>query len=583
MADLFTRLARRTLGLMPVVQPRIASRFAPEEAMASENANLEIPSLFEEDRSLRSQEKEKRDREKNAITPTNEPTTNEPITTDLQLGRREEIQELVGREKIGERSRGIELEGLQRVESNSGDVTDKENSLGERVTKEGREVEKRREVKEISRENPGAIASEEGEYKRSAKPLNPKELGKNKESNFPTEEVSKSGRATREIEKKVSSEEGVIRGNESDSGELESPERRKGLNNRKKNAIAPGAPGEDLTPRDVVSRNVNPPAVERVRELESQTPNTREVKQLGRNEQNDSPIKDVLRSVRETREVGQNPSSGDGKSGGNEVDSRESKKSVNPDRPSGKIPPRTFTAKLFSRNQEKSTESVRETAPSQPVTEGKVDSRTVKSLELEKGIDLESPLKSRRVKDPDSKEFSTKSTNIPQPRNAIASKTRGKVQSENQLTAPGFSNQESETSLPLLEQENRRALKGIEDGVKLSSRREDQLSQLAAETADARVEKGGETGKTETDRPVKLEDNLIGNNPLDLLESKLVEERKASIASTPTIQVTIGKIEVRGTKPAVKPVQQSRRMQSTVSSPRLSLDEYLKHRNGRNI
>ncbi|NEO97033.1 MAG: hypothetical protein F6K56_45870, partial [Moorea sp. SIO3G5] len=50
MADLFTRLARRTLGLMPVVQPRIASRFAPEEAMASENANLEIPSLFEGDR-----------------------------------------------------------------------------------------------------------------------------------------------------------------------------------------------------------------------------------------------------------------------------------------------------------------------------------------------------------------------------------------------------------------------------------------------------------------------------------------------------------------------------------------------------
>ncbi|NEQ82176.1 MAG: hypothetical protein F6K26_18555, partial [Moorea sp. SIO2I5] len=455
MADLFTRLARRTLGLMPVVQPRIASRFAPEEAMASENANLEIPSLFEGDRSLRSQEKEQRNREKNAIAPTtNELTTNEPINTDLQLGRREEIQELVSREKMGERSRGIELEGLQRVESNSGDVTDKENSLGERVTKEGREVEKRRELKEIPRENPGAIASEEGEDKRSAKPLNPKELGKNKESNFPTEEVLKSVRETREIDKKVSSEEGEIRVNESDSGELESPERRKGLSNRKENAIASG---EDLTPRDVVSRKVNPPAVERVRELKSQAPNTREVKQLERNEQNDSPIKDVLRSVGETREVGQNPSSGDGKSGGNEVDSRESKKSVNPDRPSGKTPPRTFTAKLFSRNQEKSTESVRETAPSEPVTEGKVDSRTVKSLELEKGIDLESPLKSRRVKEPDSKEFSTKSTSIPQPRKAIASKTKGKVHSENQLTPPGFPNQDVITSQPFLEEKNPRA------------------------------------------------------------------------------------------------------------------------------
>ncbi|NEO40710.1 MAG: hypothetical protein F6J90_32000 [Moorea sp. SIOASIH] len=576
MTDLFTRLARRTLGLMPVVQPRIASRFAPEEAMASDNANLEIPSLFEGDRSLRSQEKEQRNREKNASAPTtNELTTNEPITTDLQLGRREEIQELVSREKMGERSRGIELEGLQRVESNSGDVTYKENSLGERVTKEGREVEKRREVKEISRENPGAIASEEGEDKRSAKPLKPKELGKNKERDFPTEEVLKSGRSTREIEQKASSVKGENRGNQSDSGELESPERSKGLNNRKKNAIAPG---EDLTPRDVVSRNVNPPAVERVRELESQAPNTREVKQLGRNEQNDSPIKDVLTSVRETREVGQNPSSGDGKSGGNEVDSRESTKSVNPDRPSGKTPPRTFTAKLFSRNQEKSTESVRETAPSQPVTEGKVDSRTVKSLELEKGIDLESPFKSRVVKEPDSKEFSTQSTSIPQSRKAIASNRRGKVTWENQLTAPGFPSPGSETSLPLLAQENPRALKEIEDGVKLSSRREDQLSQLAPETAIARVEKGGETGKTETDRPVKLEDNLIGNNPLKLLESKLAEERKASIASTPTIQVTIGKIEVRGTKPVVKPVQQSRRMQSTVSNPRLSLDEYLKQR-----
>lgn len=47
MTDLFARLAKRTLDLMPVVQPKIASRFAPEEAMASEDADLEVESLFE--------------------------------------------------------------------------------------------------------------------------------------------------------------------------------------------------------------------------------------------------------------------------------------------------------------------------------------------------------------------------------------------------------------------------------------------------------------------------------------------------------------------------------------------------------
>ncbi|NEQ84522.1 MAG: hypothetical protein F6K26_31480, partial [Moorea sp. SIO2I5] len=166
-------------------------------------------------------------------------------------------------------------------------------------------------------------------------------------------------------------------------------------------------------------------------------------------------------------------------------------------------------------------------------------------------------------------------------RKAIASKTKGKVHSENQLTPPGFPNQDVITSQPFLEEKNPRAFKQIEDGVKLSSRREDQLSQLAPEIADAPAEKERKTGKTETDRPVQLPEDKTGNNALQLVESKLVEERKASLASTPTIQVTIGKIEIRGTKPAVKPVQQSRRMQSTVSSPRLSLDEYLKKRNGR--
>ncbi|NEO95854.1 MAG: hypothetical protein F6K56_39145 [Moorea sp. SIO3G5] len=237
-----------------------------------------------------------------------------------------------------------------------------------------------------------------------------------------------------------------------------------------------------------------------------------------------------------------------------------------------------------------STEQDWTTAPwDPPVRVEKVDELKVKSNEQERGIDSESQIKSRVPLEPDSKtraeKLSTQSTSIAQSRqsrNAIASNKKENVKSENQLTAPGFPNQDVITSLPFLEEENPRAFKQIEDGVKLSSRREDQLSQLAAETADARVEKGGETGKTETDRPVKLPDDNTGNNALQLLESKLAEERKASIASTPTIQVTIGKIEIRGTKPAVKPVKQSRRMQSTVSNPRLSLDEYLKQRNGRN-
>ncbi|NEQ63631.1 MAG: hypothetical protein F6K53_42535, partial [Moorea sp. SIO4A1] len=171
MADLFTRLAKRTLGLMPVVQPRIVSRFAPEEAMASDNANLEIPSLFEGDRTITPREPttpalspqdgevrdrepepitntilveiereysehqeltsegntfnqtsretqnqenrntEKNNREKNAIAPTpKEATPKEPMinNTEVQLGVRAENQELVNRETIGETSTEID-------------------------------------------------------------------------------------------------------------------------------------------------------------------------------------------------------------------------------------------------------------------------------------------------------------------------------------------------------------------------------------------------------------------------------------------------------------------------------------------
>ncbi|MFZ3168357.1 MAG: hypothetical protein WA130_12130 [Candidatus Methanoperedens sp.] len=48
-----------------------------------------------------------------------------------------------------------------------------------------------------------------------------------------------------------------------------------------------------------------------------------------------------------------------------------------------------------------------------------------------------------------------------------------------------------------------------------------------------------------------------------------------SSSSTPTIQVTIGRIEVRAITPPVAPAQRSR-----APSPTLSLNEYLKQRNG---
>ncbi|NEQ83108.1 MAG: hypothetical protein F6K26_23680, partial [Moorea sp. SIO2I5] len=317
MADLFTRLAKRTLGLMPVVQPRIVSRFAPEEAMASENANLEIPSLFEGDRTITPREpttpalspqdgdvrdrepepitntilveieressedqeltsegntfnqttretqnqenrnREKNNREKNAIAPTpKEATPKDTIinNTEVQLGIRAENQELVSRETIGFRSTEIDKDRIQRVESDSPDVTQKQELLGERVTKESPEIETRIELTEIPQASPDAIASEKGEQKRSGKVLKPKALGKNQETGFPTENVLKPSGETREIEPKAKSGKGESLGNESDSGENDSPERRKGLSHSKENAYAPG---EEVTSPEVISKNIN--------------------------------------------------------------------------------------------------------------------------------------------------------------------------------------------------------------------------------------------------------------------------------------------------------------------------------------
>ncbi|NEO98513.1 MAG: hypothetical protein F6K58_07520 [Symploca sp. SIO2E9] len=967
MADLFTRLARRTLGLMPVVQPRIASRFAPEEAMASENTNIEIPSLFESDRSLaprqqtaaalslkeselsqreqefitrtsrveiesespqkqeltseesnssqprrETQEEERRNIQNQGIEPTNEPTN-----TVIQLGLREGNQELAGREKIGERSPAIELEGIQRVESDSTDVTEKEESLGEIVTKGGREVEKRREVEEITRESRGAITSEEVENKNEAKSLKVKELTSNEHRYSPIQQLSSSAQTATEIEQKTSSlnspthlireteteiinkqpsstksersqhrQETVINSREAvNSGEAASekvysstadkitpidtpaPKNRQlkqltsnehrysrtqqlsssaqaaremeqkasSLNSpthlireteteiinkqpsstdserpqyREETVINSGeaasekvysSTADKITPIDtpapknrqlkqleadehrysptqqlsssaqiaremeqkasslnspthliretetkisnkqpsstdsersqhseetamssgevasekvyssaadkitpietpapknrqlkqltsnehrysptqqlsssaqtateieqktgslnspthliretetkisnkqpsstdsersqhseetamssgeVASEKVYSSAAQRITPIETPAPKNRQLKQLGADEHRYSPKQQLSSSAQTATEIEQKSSYRERESRGNESGSRESKESANPDKLSGKIPQRTVTAKIFSRNQEKSRESVREITSFDPVTEEKVDLRKVNSLEVDREIESESPLKSREVKEQDSKasaeELSTPNTSIALSRKAIAFETRGKVVSENQLTAPEFPSRESETSLPPREQEKPRALKGIEEREKLSSRREEQLSKLAPEIVNELTEKGVKKEKTAKEiqereksssrREAKKqwedrnsnrategieeiitqqegrsrEDYRTGNNPLQLLGSKLAEERKASVTSTPTIQVTIGKIEVRGTKPAVKPVEQSRRRHSNVSSPKLSLDKYLKQRN----
>ncbi|MBO1350446.1 MAG: hypothetical protein EBE86_025110 [Hormoscilla sp. GUM202] len=137
--------------------------------------------------------------------------------------------------------------------------------------------------------------------------------------------------------------------------------------------------------------------------------------------------------------------------------------------------------------------------------------------------------------------------------------------------------------------------KASSSNTELSSRREELSSRSQGERAIL-LRSRYAIGPTERDLPEKKalvpsqiagreEENnrenvgFAAGSKVQLYGSRLAEKRKASVASTPTIEITIGKIEVRGTKPAVKPVQQSRR-QPTSPSPRLSLDEYLKQRNG---
>ena len=723
MADLFTRLARRTLGLMPVVQPRIASRFAREEAMASENNNIEIPSLFEGDRGLapspqaaaalspresglREREEESITRtilveierespEKQELTPevssvseerkgTGEEdrgsrekkaigSTNELTTTEVQLGLRAGNQELEGREKISQTSREIDSEVIKRVEGELGDARGKEESTRERETKVGREVGKSIEAKAVRTESLGAIASEEGagesppktlkvtesliekvsSGKREQRAIAPegrvtsgeveseklkssvvdrvrdlespgqkhreaKELGRNEEISSRTEAALSSDREAGDIWQKAGEIEWESRRNQSVPRESENADRREGerqiasateslidrTGERKQRAIAPEG---RVTSGEVESEKLKSSVVDRVRDLESPGQKHREAKELGRNEGISSRKEAALSLDREAGEIWQKAGEIEWESRRNKLESRNSESAIgsmgesggsaNPDRLLGNVLQKTETAEVFSRNVEKSRQS------------GK----------------------------------------------AIASGSTEKVQSENRITAPGLPSRESESSLPLWEQEKQRASKGIEDRVELSSRKEEQLRRSEPETAIRPTEKVKERGKAATERLTKLEieqltvgqiselykgsfsaeeargevdqiasrsqqvdesrgrmaevnrqwgennrnrttggieeigtqregrkkgDDRTTENQLQLLESRLAEERKASVASTPTIQVTIGKIEVRGSKPAIKTVQQSHRKQSTGLRPRLSLDEYLKQRNG---
>ena len=379
-----------------------------------------------------------------------------------------------------------------------------------------------------------------------------KELGKKDHRDFPREEVLKSVLQTRAIGQKPGSAQRSSLGNESESRDSESYQKREGAKqiaspteswrkssryNSEERAIAPQS---EVTSAEVASRKEKSLEVERVRGLESPASNNRETKELGKKDHGDFPREEVLKSVIQTRAIGQKPGSVQRSSRGNESESRDLE---------------SYQKREGAKQIASSTESWRESsrynseeramAPQSEATSAEVASRKEQSLEVERVRGLESPASNNR----EVKELGRKEKSLE------VERVRG-------LESPASNNRE------------------VKD---LSSRREEKLSQFAPETVIELTEKGGETKKTETDRPVKLEDDKTGNNLLQLLESKLAKERKAPVAPTPTIQVTIGKIEVRGTKPAVKPVQQSRRKHSTVSSPKLSLDEYLKQRNGRKI
>ncbi|MGK7902095.1 MAG: hypothetical protein AB4352_11925 [Hormoscilla sp.] len=792
MADLFTRLAKRTLGLMPVVEPRIVSRFAQEEAMASENANIEIPSLFSGDRGSSlspvqpvagqlwprerdaavkdravgdadiPEERGYPEREEESITRTilvemeqEYPEKQEVIPEGLSIseGRREvreaergksekkpfgleegpkkrEVQgerravqrEYEGREKIGSVGveKGSEMIGWQREEARG--IEESSGSRGAIAGQKGESVEKVKKVTEAEkegRESPGEI-SEGGEERTSLQveiesrrsevlrsPGEERAIGEKVEVEWDRErraigekvevewEGEKGEREKKAVgvewerrerdprdkigpsreEKKIASvresstqrsrsnsgEERAI-GRIRESGESESPEKTRvartvtaaifSRNPEKSRESVGEMTGDDrVTEGKTDSGKVKSPGVERV--FSSESPGIREVPSSGRMEETWSRREERLFPEEEKSAIG--PQSGKFSS----VE-RESPRVQMPSR--GPQVLDSQSASEFSTEKYPLGESRRAIASGSrgeyenrvtqaKVSEGKTDFPLVKSPGVENlrssespgirevpssgrmeetwspreerfftqeeksaigpqsvklsSVERESPLPSVQMNSRgsqvlDSKrneEFSTENFPLGESRRAIASGPR--VEYENRVTPADEPKRESLSSIPLVKGEKQvssqsrarsaSSISGEESGtvgrVAERSHNVDESPEITLEVPIAEGkrdwEENNQVGREQIisqreERGREIE--IAEKGELQLLDSRRSPPEKASVEST--IEVTIGKIEVRGTKPAVKPVQQSRRMQSTGSSPRLSLDEYLKQRNG---
>ncbi len=592
MTDLFTRLARRTLGSIPLVQPRITSRFVPEEAMASENTNIEIPSLFDNNQTLAlkeqatpalsSKESVVRDREQKSITRTSRveierespqkkelnsgessisqpgketqegerkntgkratEVINEPNNTEVQWGLKAGNQELSAKENIRETNVGSERENRQRLESDSRYLTDNKESFEEIVAKGKKERVKATEAEEIPRENLGLIASQEKQKNPDANAPKATEIVSNEQKYSPKQNASISEQSFREIASK------------------------------NKSRLADAS-----EPQDQVSKTIQSGA------------------------------------------------------GTARIFSKYQDKSR--DFVNGIVPLDAVTEDKVDLKKVNSLE-----------VERAIESES--SLKSKESQELKSKTSGEELLLPNA--------SIPLSKKAITDHNKGKVLPEEQIVAPEFTSRKSAAIVNLREQEKPRESKGIDEKKEILFPREEQWSNLAPKTANDSTKKGTNKGQKTTPRPGKLEgedftgkqiserlkddqitaqesepakqaakqsmlvdesknkpaklekpwedknsnrtpegigeivtqyqgrsteDDRTENNPLPLLDSKLSEERKVPVNSTPTIEVTIGKIEVRGSKPVVKPVDKSRKRHSSVSSPKLSLKEYLKQRN----
>ncbi len=590
MTDLFTRLARRTFGSIPLVQPRITSRFVPEETMASEDTNIEIPSLFDNNQTLALQEqatpalssKESvvRDREQKSIAKTSrveikresphqqeliseesslsqagkesqerertntekkaKEVINEAKDTEVQFGLKAENKELAAKENIGETSVGSERENRLRVESDSRYLIDNKESFEEIAIKGKNDQEKRTEVGKKSQENLESITSQEKQNNSDANSLKVTEL----------------------------------------------------VSNEQKFSVKQNVSSAEPTSREIASKN-------------------------------SSHLPDVS----------------------------DSRNKVSEQRQSRTVTARIFSKNQDeSRNSVKEIVSLDAVAEDK-VDVNKVNSLKVERV-IESESSLKSEGLQELNSKTHAEELLLPNASITVSKQAISDRNKGKGVSEDQVVTPEFTRQKSEAIVNLGKQEKSEKKRGIDEQEKSSLIREEKWSNLSSETTNELKEKGIKKGQDIKQRPGKREDSftqrLISeklngdkitvkesetakqaakefilvdesksklakpekqwedknrnrnpegrgeivtqhqgrnteddgaeNNSLPLLDSKLSEERKVTVNSTPTIQVTIGKIEVRGTKPVVKSVDKSRKKHSTVSRPKLSLQEYLKQR-----